>query len=103
RREHAERLMQILVDVGNTRIKWAQVEDGRLARVGNAVHRDSRERALATFAAALPIQVTRAIIANGAGDATGHDLQELVRIRARITPEFVVVRAEQFGVRCAYA
>ena len=95
--------MQILVDIGNTRIKWAQVEDGRLANIGNAVHRDLREHALASFAAALPQRATRAIVANVAGDAIGRDLKELLRIRARITPEFVVVRAEQFGVRCAYA
>ncbi|HUO68893.1 MAG TPA: type III pantothenate kinase [Gammaproteobacteria bacterium] len=95
--------MQILVDIGNTRIKWAQVEDGRLSNVGNAVHRDMRERALASFVTALPKQVTRAIVANVAGDAIGRDLTELLRIRSRITPEFVAVRAEQFGVRCAYA
>ena len=94
--------MQILVDIGNTRIKWAEVEDGRLANVGNAVHRDSRERALASFAAALPKRVTRAIVANVAGDAIGRDLSELMHIHSRITPEFVAVRAEQFGVRCAY-
>ena len=94
--------MQILIDIGNTRIKWAEVEDGRLANVGNAVHRDSRERALASFAAALPKRVTRAIVANVAGDAIGRDLSELMHIHSRITPEFVAVRAEQFGVRCAY-
>ena len=94
--------MQILVDIGNTRIKWAEVEDGRLANVGNAVHRDSRERALASFAAALSKRVTRAIVANVAGDAIGRDLSELMHIHSRITPEFVAVRAEQFGVRCAY-
>ncbi len=95
--------MQVLVDIGNTRIKWAEVEDGRLANVGNAVHRDSREAALARFAAALPKRVTRVIVANVAGAAIGRELTELLRNRARIKPEFVVVRAEQFGVRCAYA
>jgi len=94
--------MQLVVDVGNTRIKWAQVEDGRLARVGHAVHRGERERALASLAAALPEKLTRAIVANVAGDALARDLTELLRVRARIAPEFVAVRAEQFGVRCAY-
>lgn len=95
--------MQILVDIGNTRIKWARIEDGRLSDVGNAVHRDARERALAAFAAALPKRVTRAIVANVAGDTIGQELAEILRVHSGITPEFVVVRAEQFGVRCAYA
>jgi type III pantothenate kinase len=95
--------MQIVIDIGNTRIKWAEVEDGRLSSVGSAVHRGERERALASLAAALPEKLTRAIVANVAGDAIARDLTELLRIRARIAPEFVAVRAEQFGVRCAYA
>jgi type III pantothenate kinase len=95
--------MQILVDIGNTRIKWAEVEDGRLSNVGNAVHRDARERALASFAAALPKRVTRAIVSNVAGDAIARELTELLQIRSAVAPEFVAVRAEQFGVRCAYA
>jgi type III pantothenate kinase len=95
--------MQVLVDIGNTRIKWGEVEDGRLSNVGNAVHRGARERALASFAAALPKKVTRAIVANVAGDAIGRELTELLRGHSRIKPEFVAVRAEQFGVRCAYA
>jgi type III pantothenate kinase len=95
--------MQILIDIGNTRIKWARVEDGRLTNVGNAVHRDSLDRALASFAAALPPGVTRAIVANVAGDTIGRGLRDVLQDCARINPEFVVVRAEQFGVRCAYA
>jgi type III pantothenate kinase len=95
--------MQLVIDIGNTRIKWAEVEDGRLAKVGNAVHRGERERALASLAAALPRDLTRAIVANVAGDALARDLTQLLAVRARIAPEFVAVRAEQFGVRCAYA
>ena len=95
--------MQIVIDIGNTRIKWAEVEHGRLSSVGSAVHRGERERALASLEAALPAEVTRAIVANVAGDAIARDLTELLRIRARIAPQFIAVRAEQFGVRCAYA
>jgi len=95
--------MQILVDIGNTRIKWAEVEDGRLSNVGNAVHRDARDRALESFAAALPTRVTRAIVANVAGESIGRELTEVLRTHSGVTPEFVAVRAEQFGVRCAYS
>jgi type III pantothenate kinase len=95
--------MQILVDIGNTRIKWAEVEDGRLSNVGNAVHRDLGERAFDSFVVAVAKRVTRVIVANVAGDEIGREFTERVRDCFRINPEFVVVRAEQFGVRCAYA
>ena len=94
--------MQVVIDIGNTRIKWAQVEDGRLSRPGSAVHRDAPDRAFAALAAALPKDLSRAIVANVAGDAVALKLTELLRIRSRVVPEFVSVRAEQFGVRCAY-
>lgn len=94
--------MQVVIDIGNTRIKWAQVEDGRLSKAGSAVHRDATDRAFAALAAALPKDLSRAIVANVAGDAVALKLTELLRIRSRVVPEFVSVRAEQFGVRCAY-
>lgn len=95
--------MQVVIDIGNTRIKWAEVEDGRLAKPGSAVHRDAPDRAFAALAAALPKDLSRAIVANVAGDAVASQLTELLRIRSRIAPQFVAVQAEQFGVRCAYA
>jgi type III pantothenate kinase len=95
--------MQVLVDIGNTRIKWAEVEDGRLSNVGNAVHRDLRGRAFDSFVVAVAKRVTRVIVANVAGDEIGREFSERARDCFRISPEFVIVRAEQFGVRCAYA
>jgi type III pantothenate kinase len=95
--------VQVVIDIGNTRIKWARVEDGRLSKAGNAVHRGATEHAFAALAAALPKDLSRAIVANVAGDAVARQLTELLSIRSRIQPEFVAVQAEQFGVRCAYA
>ena len=51
--------MQVVIDIGNTRIKWAEVEDGRLSNSGNAVHRGATERAFAALAAALPKTLSR--------------------------------------------
>src|SRR5262249_33712335 len=96
-------LMQLVIDIGNTRIKWAEVEDGRLSKPASAVHRGGVDDAFAKLAAALPKDLERAIVSNVAGDELARELTRVLRKRARIAPEFVVVRAEQFGVRCAYA
>jgi type III pantothenate kinase len=95
--------MQILVDIGNTRIKWAELEDGRLSNVGNSVHRNLRGHAFDSFVVAVAKRVTRLIVANVAGDEIGREFTDRVRDCFRINPDFVIVRAEQFGVRCAYA
>ncbi|MEO8466753.1 MAG: type III pantothenate kinase [Gammaproteobacteria bacterium] len=93
--------MQALVDIGNTRIKWALYDGKRLGQHGNAVHRDVRDAALQTFARTLPSEVTRLVVANVAGDAMAQGLRAAIGSRAEI--EFVATSAERFGVRCAYA
>lgn len=93
--------MQALVDIGNTRIKWALYDGTRLFAHGNAVHRGAVDAALWQFAAALPHGLTRVVVANVAGDALAAQLRAAVGARAVV--EFVVPSAERFGVRCAYA
>jgi type III pantothenate kinase len=93
--------MQALVDIGNTRIKWALYDGKRLGQHGNAVHRDVRDAALLTFARTVPREVTRLVVANVAGDAMARGLRAVMGGRAEI--EFVATSAERFGVRCAYA
>jgi type III pantothenate kinase len=91
----------VLVDIGNTRIKWATLSAGKLVRRGSAVHRDSLDAAVAAFAAELPARA-RIIAANVAGERMAERLEALVAARgASLT--LVATSAEQFGVRCAYA
>jgi type III pantothenate kinase len=93
--------MQALVDIGNTRIKWALFDRGRLVRSGGAVHRDSIDAALRALAMVLPTDVERLIVANVAGEDMARRLRASVGARAPV--EFVACTAERFGVRCAYA
>jgi type III pantothenate kinase len=94
--------MAVLVDIGNTRIKWASLERGRLVSRGSAVHRDSLAAAIAAFGAALPAK-PRIIASNVAGEAVARELEALVAARPSASLELVATSAERFGVRCAYA
>ena len=94
--------MTVLVDVGNTRIKWATLAAGRLVRRGGAVHRDSLDAGIAAFAAELPARA-RIIAANVAGGSMAERLAALVAAQPGSSLEFVATSAEAFGVRCAYA
>lgn len=94
--------MTLLVDVGNTRIKWATLERGRLVNRGSAVHRDAVDVALAAFGAALPPQ-PRVIAANVAGEGIANGLAALVAARPGASLDLVATSAERFGVRCAYS
>ena len=94
--------MTVLVDIGNTRIKWATLERGALVGRGSAVHRDSLDAAFASFAAGLPVK-SRIIAANVAGDAAAKRLAALAAARPGTSLTFVATSNERFGVRCAYA
>ena len=94
--------MTVLVDMGNTRIKWAMLEAGALAHRGSAVHRDALDAAFAAFAAALPKSPGRVIAANVAGEAVAARLAKAVTTRPGASLELVATTAERFGVRCAY-
>src|SRR5690606_23115166 len=94
----------IVVDAGNTRIKWASVAPGgALVAGGLAPHRDAPEEAVAQFAAALPASTSSVWIANVAGPELGRRLVAAVRERVNVEPRFAKVAAEQLGVRCAYS
>jgi type III pantothenate kinase len=94
--------MTLLVDVGNTRIKWATLSRGQLVRRGSAVHRDSLDAAVAALAAEVAAS-TRVVAANVAGDRVAERLRALVAARPGASLTFVAPSAERFGVRCAYA
>jgi type III pantothenate kinase len=91
-----------VVDIGNARIKWARVVDGRLAAPGAAVHADALDAAMEALSAALPERLTRIVASNVAGAETGLRLAELARRRYGIDAELVEAEAETLGVRCAY-
>jgi type III pantothenate kinase len=93
--------MTVLVDIGNTRIKWATLAAGKLVRRGSAVHRDSLDAAVAAFAAELPAR-SRIVAANVAGERMAEKLEALAAERPGTSLSFVASSAEQFGVRCAY-
>jgi type III pantothenate kinase len=95
--------MTVLVDIGNTRLKWARLEAGRLVDRGTAVHRDSVDAAFGAFAAALPTKPGRVVAANVAGEAIAARLKALVTTRAGASLELVATTNERFGVRCAYS
>ena len=94
--------MTVLVDIGNTRLKWATLADGELVDRGGVVHRDALDAAVAAFAAALPA-VPRIVAANVAGEQVAKRIAALVAARPGASLTFVATSAERFGVRCAYA
>lgn len=95
--------MTVLLDVGNTRLKWATLAGERLVNHGSAVHRTSLDAGIAAFASALREPAVRIVAANVAGEPVAARLRALVAARPGASLELVATSAERFGVRCAYS
>ncbi len=93
--------MMLLVDIGNSRVKWATYDRGQLGVQSAAAYSswtvDDWRRAL--FAAPC---VDGVFVASVAGEATAALLNEAARLETGKPAEFVVTRGEAGGVRNAY-
>lgn len=95
--------MILLVDVGNSRIKWMLWEQGRALARGGLFHRGFEQEDLGRQLWGPLERPSRVIVANVAGAemaaALGAWMAEAWSVRA----QFMVSEAEGFGIRNAYA
>src|SRR5438105_4800316 len=90
----------LLVDIGNTRIKWARFDRGRLGRARAATHstwRSGDYRRL--FGTARPLE--RMLVASVAGSRVDRMLTAAAR-RAAVPARFVTVPRRAAGVTVGY-
>lgn len=94
--------MILLLDAGNTRLKWAPLVDGRPGPADAAMHRDvpasDWQRALSALG-----RPARVLVSNVAGPAFGATLHEWSLGAWGIAPEFVATARAAAGVVNAYA
>lgn len=93
--------MILLLDIGNTRIKWARLEAGALGRMDGRVHADEQLQQ-ALFAAFEGPAPQRVVVCNVAGPLVGKALSEFCTERYSLNPEFLISGAERCGVKNGY-
>lgn len=94
--------MKLLVDVGNTRAKWAVLERGELSRGGAIVHRPQRTGEWVHGLDAIEGPFEAILVANVAGPAIGHALGEWALARHGLRPEFVQASRAAAGIENSY-
>jgi type III pantothenate kinase len=95
--------MQLLIDIGNSRLKWATVVSGEIAVRGAVAHANTLiGDALASEWAALP-PVRQIYVASVAPLAFDTEIEISARRRFGIDAEFVRSPATALGIRSAYA
>lgn len=107
--------MKLLIDAGNTRIKWAVVNKGEwllngalpVAQAANLSQHfyDNLDRALLSDAEGLGASrqnIQQIWVSNVAGDKTGQHIHAACAAR-QLRPHFIIAQAAQCGVRNGYA
>ena len=92
----------VVVDIGNARIKWAPARGDGIGAPGNAPHAGDPAAAIRASVAGFPLDTSRVVASNVAGDRVAQALSAEVLSRFGVRPEFVTPSAEAFGVRCGY-
>lgn len=94
--------MILLVDIGNTRLKWAEWESGRMAVSRSARHNGHALQDVLTQHWLDLSPPERLVAANVAGEDRAAALASWTKERWNVVPEFVVACAEGYGVVNAY-
>ncbi|MBB6095645.1 type III pantothenate kinase [Povalibacter uvarum] len=94
--------MNLLFDIGNTRIKWATLDGGVLSAQRAEPHAEwDNERVHAVVLSGMT-RPARVIVSNVGGSRVASLVQLAISTRWGIEPEFVTSTAEACGVRNAY-
>jgi type III pantothenate kinase len=94
--------MVLLIDIGNTRIKWARLSQDRLGPQSAAVHANwTRDDFIQQVLSTGP-RAERIFIGNVGGKRMGELAQAALRSEWQIEPHFVQSPASQAGIRNAY-
>jgi type III pantothenate kinase len=93
----------LLIDIGNTRVKWAHVANGRLTKQRAAAHNGWRAADFAKQVIGPVRGIERVIVASVAGTQVDRRLAAATRSTCAVAPEFVVSMRRLGGVTTAYA
>ncbi len=95
-------MMILLIDVGNTRIKWALLDHGNYRYGGSANHRGLPFKDLAESLWGGLSPPSRILVANVAGKGMERNINGWAKGKWGIKPEFIVPQKAAYGVVNAY-
>ncbi len=92
----------LLLDVGNTRLKWGIAEDGEIHRTGSVTQEKIREIGLGVLTTRLPRAVDTAIASNVAGSTFATRLAGVVGAHCGCSLHFAKTERSAFGISNSY-
>jgi type III pantothenate kinase len=91
----------LLVDIGNTRVKWATLRGGKQGRMQAAAHENSG-LALRAVVRGAPRDVNRIVVVSVVDEALARVLDAAAQRRFGVAPEYIASTRRAFGVTNSY-
>jgi type III pantothenate kinase len=92
----------LLLDIGNTRIKWGVLADGRIVRTGRLRHETLRESGFKSLTTHLPRKVDSILVSNVAGAGFAARLSGVLGIHCNADVRFASTAAAAHGITNSY-
>jgi len=92
----------LLLDVGNTRLKWGVLEDGQIHRTGHIAMGRIREEGLGVLTSRLPHNVDAVQVSNVAGATFATRLSGVIGMHCGCDVHFAKSQRQACGVRSGY-
>jgi type III pantothenate kinase len=92
----------LLLDVGNTRLKWGVLENGEIHKTGSITQEKIRDKGLSSLTTRLPRGMDAAIASNVAGPSFSSRLAGLVGAHCGCDLHFAKTEKSAFGVSNSY-
>jgi type III pantothenate kinase len=95
-------LKALLMDVGNTRLKWGVLDDDQIHKTGHIAMRKIRDEGLGVLTSRLPHAVDAVHVSNVAGTTFATRLSGVIGMHCGCDVHFAKSAREACGVRCGY-
>jgi type III pantothenate kinase len=92
----------LLLDVGNTRLKWGVLDDGAIRRTGHITQETIRDQGLAALTTRLPQQVDTVMVSNVAGTSFATRLSGVLGMHCGCDVHFARSEASACGLTNGY-
>ena len=92
----------LLLDIGNTRIKWGLADGAKLQRTGTVTHEKIRDAGIAALTTRLPRRVDRILACNVAGTSLATRISGVMHLHCDTDTHFVHPARAGFGITNGY-
>ncbi len=92
----------LLIDVGNTSLKWGVLADNHIGKTGSITHERLKETGFAALTSKAPRSIDCAMVCNVAGAGIASKLTGIISVHCKVSTRFAACEKSAYGVTNGY-